>query len=81
MKYYSILYFLEISLPRDFILRPSLVQQQFEGGIYERTCIRHFNNKPICMHIPYSGKYWQELNLAVGPQTVIAKILADLAVG
>ena len=26
----------------------------------------------------YSRKYWQELNLAVGPQIAIAKILADL---
>ena len=29
-------------------------------------------------HIPYSRKYWRELNLAVGPQIAIAKILADL---
>ena len=28
--------------------------------------------------IPYSRKYWRELNLAVGRQIAIAKILADL---
>ena len=28
-------------------------------------------------NIPYSRKYWQELNLAVGSQMAIAKILAD----
>ena len=28
--------------------------------------------------LPYSQKYWQELNLAIGPQIVIVKILADL---
>ena len=27
--------------------------------------------------IPYSRKYWQELNLAVGSQIAIAMILAD----
>ena len=30
------------------------------------------------MHIPYSQKYWQELNLAVGSQIAIANALADL---
>ena len=29
-------------------------------------------------HIPYSQKYWQELNLAVEPKIAIARILADL---
>ena len=28
--------------------------------------------------IPYSQKYWQELNLAVEPKITIARILADL---
>ena len=28
--------------------------------------------------VPYSRKYWWELNLVVGPQIAIAKILADL---
>ena len=28
--------------------------------------------------IPYSRKYWRELNLAVEPQIAIARILADL---
>ena len=28
--------------------------------------------------IPYSQKYWLELNLAVGPQIAIVKILVDL---
>ena len=28
--------------------------------------------------IPYSRKYWQELNLAVEPQIAITRILADL---
>ena len=28
--------------------------------------------------LPYSRKYWRELNLAVGLQIAIAKILADL---
>ena len=32
----------------------------------------------ILTYIPYSRKYWRELNLAVGPQIAIAKILADL---
>ena len=30
------------------------------------------------MYIPYSRKYWQELNLVVEPKIVIARILADL---
>ena len=29
-------------------------------------------------NIPYSQKYWQELNLAVGGKIAIAKVLADL---
>ena len=28
--------------------------------------------------IPYSQKYWRELNLAVEPKITIARILADL---
>ena len=28
--------------------------------------------------IPYSWKYWRELNLAVEPKIAIARILADL---
>ena len=32
----------------------------------------------VCVHILYSQKYWQKLNLAVGLQITIAKILADL---
>ena len=28
--------------------------------------------------IPYSRKLWQELNLVVGPQIAIAKMLANL---
>ena len=27
-------------------------------------------------YMPYSRKYWQEINLAVGPKIAIAKILA-----
>ena len=30
------------------------------------------------MHIPYSQKYWWELNLAVEPKIAIATVLADL---
>ena len=30
------------------------------------------------MKIPYSRKYWREVNLAVEPKTAIARILADL---
>ena len=30
------------------------------------------------IYIPYSRKYLRELNLAVGPQIAIAKILVDL---
>ena len=29
-------------------------------------------------HIPYSRKYWWELNLVIGSQIAIAKVLADL---
>ena len=29
-------------------------------------------------HVPYSRKYWQELNLVVEPKITIARILADL---
>ena len=29
-------------------------------------------------NVPYSRKYWRELNLAIGPQITIVKILADL---
>ena len=32
----------------------------------------------ILMMLPYSQKYWWELNLGVGPQITIVKILADL---
>ena len=33
----------------------------------------------ICLIIlPYSRKYWRELNLAVEPKIAIARILADL---
>ena len=31
-----------------------------------------------CSYIPYSRKYWRELNLAVGSPIAIANILADL---
>ena len=31
-----------------------------------------------CTYIPYSRKYWWELNLAVGSQIAITNILADL---
>ena len=31
--------------------------------------------------LPYSRKYWQELNLAVEPQIAIASILVDLKFG
>ena len=30
------------------------------------------------MDLPYSQKYWRELNLAVGPKNAIVKILANL---
>ena len=30
------------------------------------------------IHIPYSWKYWRELNSAVEPKIAIARILADL---
>ena len=30
------------------------------------------------LEIPYSRKYWRELNLAVEPKITIARILADL---
>ena len=30
------------------------------------------------LYIPYSWKYWQELNLVVGSQIIIANELADL---
>ena len=34
---------------------------------------------PVSIYgIPYSRKYWRELNLAVGPEIAIARILADL---
>ena len=33
---------------------------------------------PGVPYIPYSQKYWQELNLAVEPKIAIARILADL---
>ena len=36
------------------------------------------NNSELDIQLPYSRKYWQKLNLAVGPQIAIAKILADL---
>ena len=29
------------------------------------------------MYVPYSQKYWQELNLAVEPKITIARILAN----
>ena len=35
-------------------------------------------DKVYTLYIPYSWKYWRELNLVVGPQITIAKILADL---
>ena len=36
------------------------------------------NQKFHHVNIPYSRKYWQELNLAVEPKIAIARILADL---
>ena len=30
------------------------------------------------MHMPYSRKYWRELNLVVEPQIAITRILVDL---
>ena len=32
----------------------------------------------IIINIPYSRKYWRELNLVVEPKIAIARILADL---
>ena len=32
----------------------------------------------LVQYIPYSRKYWRELDLAVGPKRAIAKMLADL---
>ena len=34
---------------------------------------------PVRKNIPYSQKYWQELNLAVEPQIAITRILANLS--
>ena len=34
--------------------------------------------KFLVEELPYSQKYWQELNLAVGSQIIILNILADL---
>ena len=34
----------------------------------------HFLN----LHVPYSRKYWRELNLAIKSKIAIARILADL---
>ena len=34
-------------------------------------------HKIVCGDIPYSRKYWRELNLVVGSQIAIAKALAD----
>ena len=47
----NILYFLEISPQQDFISKPHLMWQQFEGGVYrdQHTHIHSFNNKPICL--------------------------------
>ena len=35
----------------------------------------------MLVYILYSRKYWRELNLAVGPEIAIAKILVDLKFG
>ena len=40
--------------------------------VRDTVCINH----PI-LYIPYSRKYWWELNLAVGSQMAIAKVLAN----
>ena len=34
--------------------------------------------KGTCIILPYSRKYWRELNLVVGPQIAILNVLADL---
>ena len=34
-------------------------------------------HKNYLCEVPYSRKYWRELNLVVGSQMAIAKVLAD----
>ena len=40
--------------------------------------VDHVKNSVGQIIIPYSRKYWRELNLAVEPKIAIARILADL---
>ena len=43
------------------------------------VCVYMCVHYDVCVEcgIPYSRKYWRELNLAVGSQMAIAKALAD----
>ena len=38
----------------------------------------HYAVLYMCADLPYSWKYWRELNLVVEPKITIARILADL---
>ena len=42
------------------------------------TMEKDTHNSVTCVHGGGGEKYWRELNLAVGPQIAIAKVLTDL---
>ena len=53
-------------------LLPGLLPTKVLYHLYKP--IRQWKKK----NVPYSRKYWRELNLAVEPKITIARILADL---
>ena len=65
----------------DFIVKRSSVQTNKCANIIVVAAEQQLHSllsahHPIS-HIMYSRKYWQELNLAIGLQMAIAKVLAD----
>ena len=54
----------------------TMCQEEGQRWDLYRTVL-HCRIYALC-YVLYSRKYWWELNLVVGPQIAIAKILADL---
>ena len=51
--------------------KPAMTSQRYYRGFFVRTHSHTHTSQLTC--IPYSWKYWWELNLVVGPKIAIAK--------
>ena len=60
-------------LPKDFLAVSS--HEGYSTVVYTMSCVASF---PAFLNLPYSRKYWEELNLTAEPKIAIAKILVDL---